>query len=249
VVPKTAEKGGKFMTILNRDAFLNKLAERLGRPRMREEIQKPEWDQARLVPPEDRKGCEEWVERLEKQAQLNRTTFFRIPADFLPEAVWKMIKKAGAKTVITWDDVRWNEYGLDPALNAKLEEHRIRLQQWCDEQAAESISLAEQAMIGITFSDLALAESATVMLLNGRGKGRSVSLLPHKYIAIIPRSTIVPRLTHATREIRRRIEKGELLPSCINFISGPSNSADIEMNLVVGVHGPVEVTYIIVDDR
>jgi L-lactate dehydrogenase complex protein LldG len=55
-------------------------------------------------------------------------------------------------------------------------------------------------------------------------------------------------MTQATKRIHELNSQGQDIASCVSFISGPSNSADIEMNLIVGVHGPVKATYIVVDD-
>ncbi|WP_431522080.1 LutC/YkgG family protein [Guptibacillus hwajinpoensis] len=107
---------------------------------------------------------------------------------------------------------------------------------------------ARDADIGITFSDYTLAESATVVLTTSPEKGRSVSLLPKTYIALVPKSTIVPRLTQVTDRIDKDLKESETVSSCIKFISGPSNSADIELSFVAGVHGPVKASYIVIND-
>src|SRR5690606_23397155 len=131
------------------------------------------------------------------------------------------------------------QFGLQHLFKQKLPEEGLDVYEWDPALGREkNIANAEKADIGITFSDIALAESGTVVLFSSADTGRTVSLLPTTYIAIIPKSTIVPRMTQAAAEIHRRVQRGEAIPSCINFISGPSNSADIEMNLVVGVHGP-----------
>src|SRR5699024_7120186 len=101
--------------------------------------------------------------------------------------------------------------------------------------------------VGVFFSDISLAESGTVVQFNDRNIARSVSLLPAVYIAIVPKASIVPRMTQAMYGIHKQAVDGEEIATCINFISGPSNSADIEMNIVEGVHGPVKAVYLVVD--
>ncbi|USK57985.1 LUD domain-containing protein [Peribacillus asahii] len=71
-----------------------------------------------------------------------------------------------------------------------------------------------------------------------------VSFLLASYIALILKSTLVPRMTKAVRKIRGIHQKTGHVASCINFITGLSNSVDIELNLVVGVNGPIKASYI-----
>jgi L-lactate dehydrogenase complex protein LldG len=234
-------------TIQNKDSFLNNVAKNLGRERRTGGVSRPEWQfqpQWNVL-----KGAsqDELVDVLEKQCENIHTNLVRAERASLSEAISQVIHEYGGKTVMRSDDQRFQEFGLDADFDL-YKEREIDVYNWDATNGEESIKIAERADVGITFSDITLAESGTVVLFSDNGKGRSVSLLPATYIAIIPKSTLVPRMSQATRDIHQRVEKGEAVASCVNFITGPSNSADIEMNLVVGVHGPIKVTYIVVED-
>lgn len=94
-----------------------------------------------------------------------------------------------------------------------------------------------QASIGVTGVELAVAETGTLVLTASKERPRSTSLVPPAYLAMVPTRRIVDTLEQAYLRLGRMSPK----PSCISFISGPSKSADIEMRLVRGVHGPGEV--------
>ncbi len=108
----------------------------------------------------------------------------------------------------------------------------------------ENIQMAEKAAVGVAVATLALAETASVMLFSHEGCGRAVTLLPTTTVIIVAEEIIRPRLTQAMECIRKHLKEG--LPASINFISGPSATADIELVRVQGVHGPVEIGYVIV---
>ncbi len=99
--------------------------------------------------------------------------------------------------------------------------------------------------LGITGAFCALAENGTLLLLSGENTHATTSLLPENHVAIVAASRIV-RTMEDGWDLLRRERSG--LPRQVNFVSGPSRTADIEMTLVLGAHGPFRVHVIVVGD-
>ena len=97
--------------------------------------------------------------------------------------------------------------------------------------------------VGITGTYCALAENGTLMLLSGQDSHATTSLLPDNHVAIVPASRIVRAMEDGWDLLRKEHDS---LPRQVNFVSGPSRTADIEMTLVMGAHGPFRVHVIIV---
>jgi len=95
--------------------------------------------------------------------------------------------------------------------------------------------------VGISTAQAAIAETGTLVLDSACERHRLVSLVPPVHIAIINASAIVETLSDALT----LLQKKDISPA-ITFITGPSRTADIELTLAIGVHGPQEL-YVIVD--
>jgi L-lactate dehydrogenase complex protein LldG len=98
--------------------------------------------------------------------------------------------------------------------------------------------------VGVTGTFCAIGENGTLMLLSGADTHATTSLLPETHIAVVPASRVVRSMEDAWDLLRR--EHGSL-PRQVNFVSGPSRTADIEMTLVMGVHGPFRVHVVVVE--
>jgi L-lactate dehydrogenase complex protein LldG len=106
-----------------------------------------------------------------------------------------------------------------------------------------------RADIGLSGADFAIAETGTLALSALPGQMRGVSLLPPVHVAVIRSTQIVASLADALALLQSQGESlQERLTSCLSLITGPSRTADIELSLTVGVHGPVELHLVILDD-
>jgi L-lactate dehydrogenase complex protein LldG len=235
-------------TIQNRDEFLNQIASQFGRPRVSGTIERPKWKFQPQYEVLKNANQDELVEVLKQQCDKIHTKLFETNKQGLKATINEIVTNYGGGPIVTWKDERFSQWGLDSLFKKDWPEQNMDVYEWDYSKGEENIHKAEQANVGITISEITLAESGTVVLFSDENKGRTVSFLPATYIALIPKSSIVPRMTQAAKKMQEIHQKGGKIPSCINFISGPSNSADIELNLVVGVHGPVKASYIIIDD-
>jgi len=103
-----------------------------------------------------------------------------------------------------------------------------------------------KADVGLSACDFGIASTGTVVEVTTDDAHRLGSSLPRVHIAFLPAKEIVRTLEDSIPRLRRIYRDNP--KSCnITFISGPSRTADIEMKLFLGVHGPQESHVIVCD--
>jgi L-lactate utilization protein LutC len=96
--------------------------------------------------------------------------------------------------------------------------------------------VAAQADLGVTGAAYGIALTGSLVVDSRRAGTRAASLLPATHLALVRRETILPTAGDLFRHLDERFDG--TLPSNLVLITGPSRSADIELQLTLGVHGP-----------
>ena len=87
-----------------------------------------------------------------------------------------------------------------------------------------------QIIVGVTNAVCGLADTGSVLIVDG---ALHASLIPEIHIAVLKQSDILPSLPDAMHLVKDT--------TAAVFVTGPSRTADIEMTLTIGVHGPKEI--------
>ncbi|NLT95432.1 MAG: lactate utilization protein C [Clostridia bacterium] len=170
------------------------------------------------------------------EALTGRFALVKTPQD-AREQLKNWLKELEAQEIICWDHPELKK-------TVQPEELGVTVHFWNkDIPREELIKICNQVKVGLTWADYGVAYTGTLVLFSQPHQGRAVSLLPDTHIAVLNSSQIVPTMSSVLQKIKSLAQ----MPSCINFITGPSRSADIEMDLSIGVHGPYKVWVIVVD--
>ncbi len=103
------------------------------------------------------------------------------------------------------------------------------------------------AAVGVSGAMLGVAETGTYAVADAL-PDRMVRMLAHRHIVVLPLARLVPSLDEAGVWLRDRLTGADGgAARYASFVTGPSRTADIEMSLTVGAHGPAELRIVLLD--
>ena len=230
------EDRATLMTDSAREQILKSIRRGINNPELSE-------DRIRHLPPfapssfQPKLLADQWREELE--ALTGRAYGPLAPAAAIEQLI-DIVNQYQPKAVIAWEDadlplhdasMQLKQVGVEVASLDNFADANIRKQ-------------LAQIQVGVTGAIAGLADTGSIIVDSGWGRSRTASLLPPVHVALLPVSKLYPDLP-----TWMALQGSDLLTKTANLtiISGPSKTADIELNLVLGVHGPGEVHVILLD--
>ncbi len=102
-------------------------------------------------------------------------------------------------------------------------------------------------LTSVSYAYGGVAETGTLVLLSGSDNPTTLNFLPDTHIVVVEAGDIAGDYETVWQRIRAAFGKG-VLPRSVNWVTGPSRSADIEQTLLLGAHGPRALQIIVVGD-
>lgn len=99
----------------------------------------------------------------------------------------------------------------------------------------------------ISFAEAGVAETGTLVFVSGAHNPTTLNFLPDNHIAVLRADDLDADYEAVWTRLRARFGRG-VLPRTVNFVTGPSRSADIEQKLLLGAHGPRRLHVIVVGE-
>ena len=230
-----------------KQAFLGRLSRALGRDSIPTSVTPFDFSKGPQETMYSDLSHEQVVQMFKTEAERLGTKLIEVDASQVGQALVDEIVDRGGGSVVYPKSAEVETYGLEAAFQ-QLGEDQATFYQWDVTKGREAnINVAKDSNIGITFPILGIAETATVIQPSTEESGRSLGLLPLTHISVLREDTIHPRMTQTMAELAKIYRNDPAkFPTNVVHISGPSNTADIELVRVVGVHGPINVTFILV---
>lgn len=183
-----------------------------------------------IIPARGQLPADERVQLFRAMAEkYNATTQAIASLTALPAAVADYLKARNLPAAI--------RLGTDP---------RLATAPWSSEATLEIRHGASDGhdLAAVSHAFGAVAETGTLALLSGPDNPVTLTFLPEHHIVVVNAADIAGDME--TIWARLRGLKGGLMPRTVNFVTGPSRSADIEQTLLLGAHGPRALHIVIV---
>lgn len=190
---------------------------------------------ANLIPKRGTLALAERVELFQTEAEKVNATVARVQSgENVPSEVARFLKEHNLKPKVK----------LSPKLESLPWQTTLL-------ETATGIAVGDDA-ISVTAVFAGVAETGTLITFSGPDTPTTLNFLPLTNIAIVQASQIYGNYEHVFTALRSREQNdgqpNDFMPRTLNFITGPSRSADIEQTLLLGAHGPQRLHIIIVDD-
>lgn len=162
----------------------------------------------------------------------------------LARGLKQVILERGIKKAMRWDHPELEKLNLEEAFS----DAQAKLTKWpVADKGSNWKQEAASFEAGIVWADMAMAETGTVVLPHDAKQAASTCVLPLTFIAICTTAQLVDGFYDVMKTFKKRY--GTQLPTTSTFISGPSRTTDIEMDLSIGVHGARYVYVFIMDEE
>lgn len=145
----------------------------------------------------------------------------RLTVDSIPEALKALAAEQDIRKAVAWNTPFLNQLQIAGHLSS------LGVELVSPNASKHDLALCD---LGITEADYLLPETGTLVLTSSAEKPRAVSLLPRVHLAIVRPEQLRPDLHQVFAEAKNN-------PYLV-FITGPSRTADIELTVTLGVHGP-----------